>query len=93
MTNTNDKITWERIAQVCPELEQMRKEASAIDGSHPHFCANDVWFEQFKPRLLRLVGFEALPSHPDWMYGHVAYEIAYRAIYDALPDCQACICM
>ena len=28
-----------------------------------------------------------------WMYGHVAYEIAYRTIYDALPDCQACICM
>lgn len=93
MTNTNDKITWERIVKECPELGRMKDEARKMDGSDAHFCANDVWFEQFKPRLLSLVGWEALPAYPDWMYGHVAYEIAYRAIYNELPDCRMCACM
>lgn len=93
MTDTNDKITWERIVQVCPALGRMRDEASKVDDSDPYFCANDVWFELFKPRLLRLVGFEALPVYSDWMYGHVAYDIAYQTIYNELPDCRMCACM
>lgn len=94
MTDTNDKITWDRIVQECPELGRMRDEARVVDDGDPHFCANDVWYEHFKPRLLRLVGFEALPAYSaDWMYGSKAYEVAYRTIYNELPDCRMCICI
>lgn len=76
MTDTNDKITWERIVQVCPALGRMRDEACAVDGSDWQFCANTVWAEDFKPRLVRLVGYDAPANVPEWMATHTAYEIA-----------------
>jgi len=93
MTNTNDKITWERIVKECPELGRMKDEASKVDGSDWQFCANTVWAENFKPRLVRLVGFEAPANVPEWLATHTAYEIAYSTVYNELPDCRMCGCM
>ncbi len=86
-------VTWDDMVKECPELGTMRDEARKVDGSDPHFCANDVWYEQFKPRLLSMVGFEALPSVPNWMTTSRAYEIAYSTIYNELPDCRQCGCL
>lgn len=87
------KTTWARIAKECPELSAMRDEARKVDGSDPHFCANDVWFDRFKPRLLRLVGWEAPATAPEWMTTNTAYEIAYSTIYNELPECRQCACL
>ena len=93
MTDTNGKITWERIVQVCPELGRMRDEASKVDGSDWRFCASEVWANDFKPWLVLLVGYDAPANVPEWMATHTAYEIAYSTVYNELPDCRMCGCM
>ena len=88
MTDTNGKITWERIVQQCPELGRMRDEASKVDGSDWQFCANEVWANDFKPRLVLLVGYDAPANVPEWMATHTAYEIAYSTGGNEHPDCR-----
>jgi hypothetical protein len=54
-------ITWEQLVELEPRLLELYKQAEQVidDGSSPSFCANDIWYEQFKPRLEELVGSEA----------------------------------
>jgi hypothetical protein len=87
------KLTFENMAAVYPELQNMREEARRVDGSDPHFCANAVWYSDFKPRVLRLVGFEAPRNAPDWMTTPDAYDVAYQTIYNELPYCRDCACL
>lgn len=83
-------MTWAEIITIEPYLETMRKDAAAIDGSDEHFCANERWYGDFKPRVCALVGWDAADGR---LAFDQAYDVAYQTIYDALPPCKNCGCM
>lgn len=55
------------------------------------FCANRRWCKEFKPRLLKLVGW-ARKDKPE-LSTTKAYDVAYEVIYGALPACRDCACL
>lgn len=76
-----------------PQLEALRAEALQVaDPGGPHFCANGVWYDRFKPRMQTLVGWDR-PAGPPELQSHVAYSTAYSVIYEAIPvGCRNCGC-
>jgi hypothetical protein len=62
------------------------------------FCANAVWFGYdghpvyFEWRLNQLVGLERPGKHHSMLSTSEAYDLAFQAIYGALPDCRECGC-
>jgi hypothetical protein len=60
------------------------------------FCANANWYGYsgpgLKEKLCQLVGWEAKTDDPR-LKTNEAYDVAYEAIYEALPDCRGrCSC-
>ena len=90
--SAHPRMTWKRIIRIEPNLGRLYKEAKAIrdDKTQPSFCANRIWYEEFKPRLLWLVGWECRKKE---LRSMEAYDIAYDKIYKALPYCRECICL
>lgn len=80
--------TWEELVALEPRLAELYTEARAVRRTR-RFCANAVWVRQFKPRLLRLAGWYA--EKPE-LRTTGAYDVAYRTLYAALPDCRGCLC-
>jgi hypothetical protein len=93
-------MTFDQLCELEPRLRQLAREAKSVrdDGTAKAFCANAAWYGYFgnpgiKPRLLLLVGFER-PNGPDELRTTEAYDVAYDAIYNMLPDCRGeCGCM
>ena len=85
-------MTWDEIAVVEPRLQELYDEARAVrDGKKEgRFCANMIWSERFRPRLVRLAGFYAAKED---LRTTTAYEIAYEKIYRPLPACRNCSCL
>jgi hypothetical protein len=77
------------LMRIEPELAGMLAEIQAIRPRGRNFCANDVWYRVYKPRLLRLVGWESGKAELQSMQ---AYDVAYQTLYDALPACRRCAC-
>lgn len=47
--------------QLCihePDLEVLLREAQALPRVQADFCANDIWYARFRPRLEQLVGWD-----------------------------------
>jgi hypothetical protein len=94
MTTT---LTWNDLVAAEPRLAVLLADARAVrdDRRRPSFCANAVWFGWhgdggFKSQLRYLVGWGC---RPDPILGtQAAYDLAYRTIYNALPDCRNCLC-
>ena len=84
--------TWAQLARLEPGLARLRREARAVDGRDPHFCANRVWYQDFKPRLLPLVGW-CRDDGPAVLRTQAAYALAYDTIYQELPGCRGCWCI
>ena len=57
MGSATQKLTWQKLTKMEPQLLTLYNEAKAVDGSAEHFCANTIWYERFKPRLFPLVGW------------------------------------
>lgn len=88
MTN----ITWKLLVELEPRLGEMLKRAKSVNGEDKHFCANAVWFDEFKPELCTLVGWDA-SGFDLRLHTERAYDIAYNKIYDVLPPCKDCLCL
>jgi hypothetical protein len=91
--NSDPWPTFEELARVEPRLLDLLAEArSHHNNRDADFCALDVWFGRagtgpsFKKRLGRLVGFAA--EQGGVLRTSAAYQVAYRTIYQALPDCR-----
>lgn len=85
-------ILWKQICELEPGLLDLYTEAAAVkdDGKLKRFCANDVWTHRFKPRLVKLVGWD---SKIELLQSTTAYDVAYHMVYDVLPDCRNCSCI
>lgn len=84
---------FDELAVIEPELSALLAEAEAVkdDGKLESFCANRRWCKEFKPRLLKLVGW-ARKDKPE-LNTTKAYDVAYKVIYGALPACRDCGCL
>lgn len=95
--------TWQKLTELEPRLVGVLHEAQAVtdDPGKPSFCANRVWYGYDEPgpgprglkgKISALVGWHSTnPEHPV-LGSEEAYSIAYRTVYDALPDCRNCFC-
>jgi len=77
-----------------PELAELYRVAKSYrDDQSLDFCANDIWYELLKPRLVKLVG-GGRESCDFTLSTTLAYDVAYQTIYDALPHCRGlCPCV
>ena len=77
-------MTWEKMVEIEPRLLDLYTEAKSkrrVKG----FCANRAWYLGIKGRLCQLVGITARNPR---LAGCESYDLAYRKIYDALPNCR-----
>jgi hypothetical protein len=95
-------LTWSHLTRLEPRLRKLLAEARAVrdDFTTAAFCGNAPWYgldgwrgRGFKRRLALLVGWLRPDGHPV-LSGSAAYDVAYRTVYEALPDCRgACGCL
>jgi hypothetical protein len=80
-------LAFDDLADLEPRLEELEAEILALRRFRRRgpFCANEVWYRRFKPRLRLLVGWEAR-GHPVLTTAQ-AYDVAYEHLYELLPDC------
>jgi hypothetical protein len=85
---------FDRLAELEPGLKALLKKAEQTRDRafNPSFCANDLWFREFKPQLVLLVGWTARKENPE-IQSAAAYDLAYDRIYASLPDCRECGCL
>ncbi len=89
--------TWDDLVRAEPRLAVLRAEVERITaGDGQRFCANECWYgfngqPGIKPKLVRLVGF--LAENLDLvLHSMMSYDLAYRELYELLPDCWDCDC-
>lgn len=87
----SEPLTLEQIVAIEPKVRYLIDEAKAVDGSGERFCANELWYGpgHLKEAVCRLVGWDAKDSR---LTSCEAYDVAYQAVYDALPPCKDCLC-
>jgi len=89
---TGPSLTWRQIVKLEPKLGALHREAQEVrDTGGRHFCANKVWYDDFKPRLKLLVGWCRADDVLS-LKASESYATAYAKIYNALPDCRNCAC-
>lgn len=84
--------TWEQLAEIEPELDNLLKEAQAVrdNGSGYYFC-RDTYMVGYpvssglKARFSKLVGSGARPNHP-LLGTSEAYDVVYHTLEAALPE-------
>jgi hypothetical protein len=85
--------TFDELIALEPHLADLLAEAQNYHATRPRgFCANAVFYGYpghrpgLKKRLSELVGFAS--DREGVLGSSEAYDVAYRAIYQALPDCK-----
>ncbi len=90
----DEKTTWDLLCKIEPRLLNLLAEVKSVkdDKTKPSFCANDVWYADIKPKLIRLVGWYA--GGADYrLRSRGAYNLAIHVLYNELPDCRNCGCL
>jgi hypothetical protein len=86
--------TFEEYAQVDERIGELLQQAQAVKRTEgERFCANSVWYgpERLRSKVVKLVGTGRKVGPPE-LQTSSAYDIVYRKVYDALPDCYHCNC-
>jgi hypothetical protein len=88
---THDAPYYVRLAgRLLTDYRQLLNDIDEVDDTGAKFCANDQWYEKFKPRLETMVGRGA---HHRAFKNEKAYDQCYEFAYELLPDCRGgCIC-
>src|SRR3954467_14796764 len=84
-------LSFNRLTLHEPRLVPLKSEIVGLAASVSNddkFCANYHWYKTFKPKLLKLVGYD----RTDLGEGHIlrssqAYSAALHHLYNLLPDC------
>ena len=83
--------TWQQITTLDPSLSALLRRAS----NHRGPCANAAWYgpEGIRKEMTRVIGH--LRTHgPLELKTSAAYDVAYKTLYKALPDCDGtCGCI
>jgi hypothetical protein len=93
-TNSIDDQKWEQIIAIEPQIKFILEEAQNIkdDPDEESFCANDHFHGQggLKEQLSGYVGYWA--KNPR-LKSSDYYDVVYRKVHQALPNCRNCICL
>jgi hypothetical protein len=83
--------TWEMLVAAEPRLAQLLREIRRVRAGEG-FCANRLWYgyddrdNGYRERMSQLVGWD---RKGDPLLGtDSAYDLAYRTLYRALPNCK-----
>lgn len=81
-----------KLCEIEPALRRLASDIWAKqDPGREVWCANWVWYKEFKPRLKMIVGWDA--TNPE-LRTRLAWDSAYRVLYDAVPGgCRNCGCV
>ena len=86
-----ETVSWQRLAAAEPRLAALEngvRAAALVDRGRRRFCANSVFYRRVKPRLSLLVGWGRREQGPDVLFAYEAYDLAYKHLFDLLPDCR-----
>jgi hypothetical protein len=85
-------MIWDETVRIEPRLGEPEKEIQGIedDGKAESFCANAIWFGDYKPEITHLVGWFA--KNPE-LRSSQAYDLANRMLYRSLPAFRNCSCL
>ncbi len=81
------RASFLKIALYVDELIQLETDVlrcAAENRRARNFCANNMWYSFFKPRMRKLVGDSA---EDDRLRTSKAYDTVYQYLYHLLPDC------
>lgn len=80
-------MTFSDCVAIEPRLTQLENDikAHATRSCDGEYCANVVWYREFKPRMLELVGDYC--ENP-MMRGADRYMCCYDHLYKLLPNCK-----
>ncbi len=86
-------LTWKKIHRMSPMVRSIEHDIRFVkdDKSKVWFCANKIWYRDFKERVIAAAGWESRDPNPE-MHTQQAYDIVYRHLYEMLPPCRDCIC-
>jgi hypothetical protein len=81
---------FQALAALEPHLNELLTEAR----SHKGGCANARWYGQggLRKAMQKVVG-HLRHTGPEELRTSQAYDVAYRTLYAALPDCSGCGCL
>lgn len=82
------RLTFAELCAREPRLRWLSDEIDNLPRRQRGFCAHEVWYGRTgcKARMAYLVGHFAA-SDDAALCTSAAYEVAYQALYDRLPDC------
>ena len=85
-------MNYKEAVKVEPKLNFLEKElrAEKDDKTKNWYCANRVWYPNYKPTVVKLVGWY---SENLKLKDEKTYENVYEYLYNLLPDCRNCACM
>jgi hypothetical protein len=85
------RLTFEQLAELDPSLNVLLRRARNQSGN----CANAAWYgpEGLRKAMTRVVGHLRTQGGPEELRTSHAYDVAYRTLYAALPDCDGCNCL
>jgi hypothetical protein len=87
------QLSFGQVAGMEPMVLELYRQASlvAADGNDS-FCANELWYGFFQPRLNKIIGWDR-EQGPDVLRSCRAWDVSFKEIYSALPDCRNCGCL
>jgi hypothetical protein len=92
------KPTWKELTRIEPRLlalyraaRKIREERWREENRQLPFCLMDTYYQEIKPKLLRLVGFYAQSKNPRIRTSE-AFDVAFKKVHYALPVCDGCEC-
>jgi hypothetical protein len=94
------RLSWAELVEREPALGQLEREMRAFRRTPlgDDFCANARWYGYarfkgmgYRARVVALIGWGSRHSDPA-LHTSAAYEVAYRHLYELLPDCRDCAC-
>lgn len=79
------EITFKQLTEIEPGLQTLYNKAKNYKPGE-NYCHIPVWYREFKPRLLYLVGWDARKDN-ELLKSRKAYDLAYKTVLNALPGC------
>jgi len=92
VTSTNQNVlTFSQLAALEPGLKALLIDCRGLQPILGRTCPLHDWYKLFKPRLVRLVGFDARVND-EILRSSRAYNLAYQKCFDALKCPKGCLC-
>ncbi len=81
-----EKLTFEDVTNIDMRLLDLVSDIQKLNTKDigNNFCADTVWSREFKPRMCRIVGWEADKEELREPY---LFEMVYRKLYNLMPVC------